>query len=190
VLPPRQRPGGPRAGPAVRGAGDGDARQEDSMNDAWSALCTAAALVVLLVLIIRFRVQAFGALLAVSLGLGLVAGMPPEKVMGSIGKGVGEILAGVAVILGLGGMLGRMLDASGAAEVIARTLVRAFGVEHASLAILAAAYLIGIPVLFNVGFLVLVPILWQLQRDTGQSLLRFLLPLAFSLGITHSFVPP
>jgi gluconate transporter len=156
----------------------------------WPAICTAVALGLLLVLIIWGKVQAFVALLMASLFLGLAAGMQPEKVVVSIGKGVGEILAGVAVILALGAMLGRMLEASGAAEVIARTLVRAFGEARASLAILAAAYLIGIPVLFNVGFLLLIPIMWRLQRDTGRSLLYFVLPLTFSLGVTHSLVPP
>lgn len=160
------------------------------MTQAWPAVCTAAALVLLLVFVIRYQVQAFVALLVASLALGLAAGLAPTQVLASIGKGVGGILAEVAVILALGAMLGRMLDASGAAAVIARTLVNAFGAPRASLAILVAAYLIGIPVLFNVGFLLLIPIMWQLQRDTGQSLLRFLLPLSFSLGITHSFIPP
>jgi gluconate transporter len=160
------------------------------MTTAWPALCTAAAIVVLLVLVIRYKLQAFVALLAVSLGLGLAAGLPPVKVAEAIGKGVGDILSGVAVILALGAMLGRMLDASGAAEVIARTLVRAFGLRRASLAILVAGYLVGIPVLFNVGFLLLIPILWRLQRDTGRSLLWFALPLTFSLSTTHSLVPP
>src|SRR5438874_11406604 len=86
-------------------------------------------------------------------------------------------------------MLGRMLEVSGAAEVIARTLVAAFGVRRAPLAILVAGFLIGIPVLFNVGFLLLMPIMWRLQKQTGQSLLFYLLPLAFSLGVTHSLVP-
>lgn len=160
------------------------------MNTAWPALCTAAALVLLLVLIIRYKLHAFLALLVVSLLLGLASGLPPEKVMDSIDKGVGDIMRGVAVLLALGAILGRLLDASGAAEVIARTLVQAFGVSRASLAILVAAYLVGIPVLFNVGFLLLIPIMWRLQRETGQSLLRFVLPLAFSLGVTHSLVPP
>jgi H+/gluconate symporter-like permease len=83
-----------------------------------------------------------------------------------------------------------LLDVSGAAEVIARTLIRAFGIQRASLAILAAAYLIGIPVLFNVAFLLLIPVMWRLQRETGKSLLYFVLPLSFSLGITHSLIPP
>jgi gluconate transporter len=160
------------------------------MTTLWPAICTAAALVLLLFLIIRWQLQAFVALLVASLALGLAAGLPPIQVLGSIGKGVGAIMADVAIILALGAMLGRMLDASGAAAVIARTLVHAFGVKRASFAILVAAYLIGIPVLFNVGFLLLIPIMWQLQRDTGKSLLYFALPLSFSLGITHSLVPP
>ncbi len=158
--------------------------------NAWPAVCTAAALVALLVLIIRYRFQAFVALLLVSLGLGLAAGLPPLTVVGAVGKGIGDILASVAIILALGAMLGRVLDASGAAEVIARTLVRAFGVQRASLAVLVASYLIGIPVLFNVGFLLLMPIMYRLQRDTGRSLLWFALPLIFSLATMHSLVPP
>lgn len=160
------------------------------MNAAWPALCTAFALALLLVLIIRYKLQAFLALLVASLVLGLGAGFPPEKVVASIDKGVGDILKGVAVILALGAILGRLLDVSGAAQVIARTLVNAFGVQRASIAILVAGYLIGIPVLFNIGFLVLIPVMWRLQQDTGKSLLWYALPLAFSLAITHSLVPP
>jgi len=161
-----------------------------AMNEAWPALCTVIALVLLLVFIIRYQLNAFVALLVVSLGLGLGAGLAPAKVLGVIGTGVGNIMAGVAVILALGAMLGRMLDASSAAEVIAPTLIAAFGPKRASLAILVAAYLIGIPVLFGVGFLLLIPIMYRLQRETGQSLLYFVLPLCFSLGTTHSLVPP
>lgn len=160
------------------------------MTDAWPAICTLAALVLLLVFIIRFQLNAFVALLIVSLGLGLATGMTPVAVVDSIGRGVGDILRGVAVILALGAMLGKMLDAGGAAEVIARTLVNRFGVQNASFAVLVAAYLIGIPILFNVGFLLLIPIMAQLQRETRKSFLYYVLPLAFSLGITHSLIPP
>ncbi|MBM4070722.1 MAG: hypothetical protein FJ271_17470 [Planctomycetes bacterium] len=160
------------------------------MSDAWPAICTLLFLGLLLVLIIRYQLNAFAALLVVSIGLGLGAGLTPLVVLDTISRGVGDIMRGVAIILALGAMLGRILDATGAAEVIARTLVKAFGPARASLAILLAAYLIGIPVLFNVGFLVLIPIMWRLQRETGQSLLHFVLPLCFSLGVTHSLVPP
>lgn len=160
------------------------------MSDAWPAIATLIFLGLLLVLIIRWQLNAFVALLVASIGLGLAAGLPPVGVLDSIAKGVGDIMRGVAIILALGAMLGRILDATGAAEVIARTLVNAFGPARASLAILMASYLIGIPILFNVGFLVLIPIMWRLQRETGQSLLYFALPLCFGLGVTHSLVPP
>src|SRR6185295_17769164 len=80
----------------------------------WPAVCTAAALVLLLVLIIRWKVHAFVALLVVSLAAGLAAGLPPAQVVGAIGRGVGTIMRDVAVILALGAMLGKMLDVSGA----------------------------------------------------------------------------
>lgn len=160
------------------------------MDDLWPGLCAAAALIALLVLIIRYQVHAFVALFVVSLGLGLAAGLPPVTVVDAVSKGIADILRDVLLLLALGAMLGRMLETSGAAELIARRIMDAFGPQNTSFALLLAAYLVGIPVLFNVGFLVLIPIVWRLQRETNRSLLYFLLPLTFGLGITHSLVPP
>lgn len=160
------------------------------MNDPWPGICAALALIALLVLIIRYHVHAFIALLLVSFGLGLAAGLSPALVVDAIAKGIGEILRDVLLLLALGALLGRLLETSGAAELIARRILDAFGERNASFAILFAAFLIGIPILFNVGFLVLIPIIWRLQRETKRSLLYFLMPLAISLGITHSLVPP
>ena len=160
------------------------------MNDLWPGLCAAAALLALLLLIIRYQVHAFIALLVISLGLGLAAGLPPAKIVDAINKGIADILREVLLLLALGAMLGRMLETSGAAELIARRIMQAFGAKNTSFALLVAAFLVGIPILFNVGFLVLIPIIWRLQRETNRSLLFFLLPLSFSLGITHSLVPP
>jgi gluconate transporter len=160
------------------------------MSEYWPGICAAIALLSLLVLVIRYQAHPFIVLLAVSLGLGLLAGQPPDKVVDFITKGVGDILRDVTVLLGLGAMLGRMLEASGAAELIARKLIGACGTRATSLAILFSAFVIGIPILFNVGFLVLLPIVWRLQRETNRSLLYFLLPLAFGLSLPHSLVPP
>jgi gluconate transporter len=160
------------------------------MDDRWLGLCAILALAALLLLVIRVRTHAFVALLLVSLGLGLAAGLPPDRVVDAIHKGVGDILRNVTLILALGAMLGRMLEASGAAELIARRLIALLGAKNTSLAILLAAFVIGLPILFNVGFLLLIPIVWRLQKQTGRSLLYFLLPLAFGLGTTHSLVPP
>ncbi len=161
-----------------------------SLAEAWPALCSVVGLLLLLVLIIRWQLSAFVALIVVSIGIGLAAGMAPVAVVETVSVGIASIMKEVTVILALGAMLGRILEASGGAEIIAQKLIDLFGQKRASLALLVAAYLIGLPILFNVGFLVLVPIVYRLQKQTGQSLLYFLLPVSFSLGITHSLVPP
>jgi GntP family gluconate:H+ symporter/Gnt-I system low-affinity gluconate transporter len=160
------------------------------MNDPWLGLCAVLALAGLLWLIIRGHVHGFVALLLVSLGLGLAGGLPPDRVVDAIQKGIGDILREVTLLLALGAMLGRMLEASGAAELIARRLIAALGERRASVAILLAAFVVGLPILFNVAFLVLVPITWRLQKQSGRSLLYYLLPLGFGLSLTHSLVPP
>ncbi len=160
------------------------------MQEYWPGICAGLALVTLLVLVIRYQAHPFLVLLGVSLGLGLLAGKPPDQVVDYITKGVGDILREVTLLLALGALLGRMLEASGAAELIAGRLIQTFGTRTTSLAILFSAFIIGIPILFNVGFLVLLPIVWRLQRETNRSLLWFLLPLAFGLSLPHSLVPP
>src|SRR5262245_41210908 len=121
-----------------------------SMTEAWPALCTLIGLLTLLALIIRFQVSAFVALFVVSIGIGLAAGMSPSAVVGTVGDGIAKIMKVVTVILALGAILGRILEASGGAQVIAQKLIDAFGQERASLALLLAAYLVGLPILFNV----------------------------------------
>ncbi len=162
----------------------------DLLHTHWPGICAAGALIALLVLIIRYQVHAFIALFGISLGLGLAGGLGPPQVIEAIHKGIADILREIVLLLAFGAILGRLLETSGAAELIARRIINAFGQKKAALAILVAAFLIGIPILFNVGFLVLIPIIWRLQRETKQSLLRYLLPLCFSLGVTHSLVPP
>ncbi len=160
------------------------------LTEAWPAVCTLLGLVLLLALIIRWQVSAFVAVLVASLAIGLASGMSPGTAIETVGSGIGKIMREVTVILALGAMLGRILEASGGAEIIAQRFIDAFGQKRASLALLCASYLVGLPILFNVGFLVLVPIVYRLQKQTGQSLLYFLLPMSFSLGMTHSLVPP
>jgi gluconate transporter len=156
----------------------------------WSILVTAGSLALLILLILRWHWHAFAALLVVSIGLGLAAGMPPEATVRSLSKGVGEMLSGVALLLALGSILGRVLDRSGAALVVANGLVHAVGLSRAPLGVLMASYLLGISVFFNVGFLLLIPVIYRLQESTKQSLLYYLLPMSFGLSLTHSLVPP
>jgi gluconate transporter len=160
------------------------------MAGSWSIFVAAASLAVLLLLILRWHWHAFAALLVVSIGLALAAGMSPESAVRSLSKGVGEMLAGVALLLALGSILGRVLDRSGAALAVAGGLVDAVGAARAPLGVLLASYLLGISVFFNVGFLLLIPVVYRLQETTKQSLLFYLLPMSFGLSLTHSLVPP
>ncbi len=153
-------------------------------------LLTVAAIAILLLLILVVKLHAFLALLLSAMALGLAAGMPPDKVLKSIQSGFGEALGFIAVVVGLGAMIGRFLDHSGGGRALADWLLERFGNEHAAWAILIASFLVGLPIFFEVGFIILVPLVWNLARETRRSLLFYGLPMAAALTITHSLVPP
>src|SRR6266540_2695355 len=113
----------------------------ETMNELWPGICAAVALFALLFLVIRYQMHAFLALLIVSLGLGLAAGLPPARIVDAIQKGIADILREVLLLLALGAMLGRLLETSGAAELIARRVLHAFGERNTSFAVLVAAFL-------------------------------------------------
>nr|PZN39479.1 MAG: gluconate transporter [Bacillota bacterium] len=153
----------------------------------WIALL---GIIALLVLVIVFRMQAFVALLLVSLGVGLAAGMPPNAVIQSMQNGMGSTLGFIAVVVGLGSMLGAMLEETGGAQQLARTLVRKLGQDRASWAMAITGFLVSIPVFFDVGFIILVPLVYSLARATKRSTLYYAIPLLAGLAVTHAFVPP
>ncbi|MCA1061810.1 GntP family permease [Rossellomorea aquimaris] len=144
----------------------------------------------LLYLVIRTKLHAFVALLLVSLLVGIGAGMPLQNVLISIQIGLGSTLGFVAVIVGLGAMFGQMLEVSGGAEKIASSLIKRYGEKKAPLALSLTGFLIAIPVFFDVGFILLVPIIYGLARRSGRSLLYYGIPLLAGLAVTHSFIPP
>ncbi|BCB05811.1 GntP family permease [Bacillus sp. KH172YL63] len=149
-----------------------------------------AGIFTLLYLVIRTKLHAFVALLLVSLLVGMGAGMPLHQVLSSIQSGLGSTLGFVAVIVGLGAMFGQMLEVSGGAEKIASSLIKRYGEEKAPLALSVTGFLIAIPVFFDVGFIILVPIIYGLAKRTGRSLLYYGIPLLAGLAVTHSFIPP
>jgi len=153
-------------------------------------LITAAAIGFLLALILYARLHAFLALFVVSMGLGLAAGMPPAKVLSSMQAGVGDALSFIAVVVGLGAMIGRFLQYSGGGRVLADWLLAKAGPRHAQWAVLIAAFLVGLPVFFEVGFIILAPLAWSLARESKRPLLLFGLPIAAALTVTHALVPP
>ncbi|HWB82658.1 MAG TPA: gluconate:H+ symporter [Bryobacteraceae bacterium] len=159
-------------------------------NGPYLIFLTAASIVLLLVLILAVKLHAFLALLVSSMALGLAAGMAPAKVLKSIQFGFGDALGFIAVVVGLGAMIGRFLEYSGGGRALADWLLMKFGKDRAAWAMLTAAFLVGLPIFFEVGFIILVPLVWSLARESKRSLLFYGLPMAAALTMTHSLVPP
>ena len=153
-------------------------------------LIALVAVVGLILLIARFKLNAFIALMLASLFVGVCSGMKLSDVPKSFLEGVGKVLGDIAVVIGLGTILGKMLAESGGAEVVANRLVRALGKERLDWAMMFVAFIVGIPVFFAVGLVLLVPIVFTLARETRTPLLRIAIPLVAGLSVVHGLVPP
>ncbi|EGA91323.1 gluconate transporter [Planococcus donghaensis MPA1U2] len=160
------------------------------MSGSMLIMVALAGIFLLLFLVIRTKLHAFVALLLVSLLVGIAAGMPLNEVIASIQSGMGGTLGFVAVVVGLGAMFGKMLEVSGGAERLAATMIAKFGEDKAQWALGVTGFIVAIPVFFDVGFIILVPIVYGLARKTGKSLLHYGIPLLAGLAVTHSFIPP
>lgn len=145
---------------------------------------------VLLFLILKLRIQAFIALLISSIVVGIISGMNPLAIIETMQQGMGNTLGFVAIVVGLGAMFGAILEHSGGAEALANYLLKKFGEKNASWAIVITGFFIAIPVFFDVAFIILVPLIYSLQRKTKKSLLLYGIPLLAGLAITHAFIPP
>jgi gluconate transporter len=153
-------------------------------------LLALASIGLLLFLILYVRLHAFLALILTSMALGLSCGMSPVSLLKSIQAGFGEALGFIAVVVALGAMTGRFLEHSGGGRALADWLLERFGRDRAVWAVLLASFLIGLPIFFEVGFIILVPLAWSLARESKTSLLYFGLPMAAALTVTHAMVPP
>src|SRR5690606_22293023 len=153
-------------------------------------LTVGAGIAVLLVLILRLRLPAFMALLIVSAGVGLTLGMPPSALLASITSGMGNTLGFIAVVVGLGTMLGALLEYTGGVRAIAANLLARVGAERAGWALGITGLLVGIPVFFDVAFIILVPLIAQLCAASGRAPLYFATPLLAGLVVGHAFIPP
>jgi Gnt-I system high-affinity gluconate transporter len=136
------------------------------------------------------KVSPFLSLIFVSIITGLCLGIQPEALMKTVEKGVSSTLGGLALIICFGAILGKILEISGAAEQISSTLIKSFGQKNIQWAVLLTGFLIGIPLFYNAGFVILVPLVFTLARKTGLPLLYIVIPMAASLSTTHCFLPP
>ena len=153
-------------------------------------LIAAAAIAVLLVLIITFRVHAFLALIIISALTAFATGIPTSQVVPVLLYGFGNTLASVSLLVGLGAMLGRLLETSGGAQVLADRLIRAFGEKRAPLALGVASLLFGFPIFFDAGLVVMLPVVFSVARRLGGSVLTYALPAVGAFSVMHVFLPP
>jgi GntP family gluconate:H+ symporter len=149
-----------------------------------------SAVIALVVLIARFKLHPFIALVLVSLVMGVAAGMPLTAAIKAFQDGVGNTLGFIAVVVGLGTMLGKLMAESGAATRIATTMIGVFGERRVHWAIMIVAFIVGIPVFFQVGFVLLVPLVFTIARRTGTSLVKIGISLVAGLSVVHGMLPP
>lgn len=153
-------------------------------------LIAAAAVAVLLFLIIKVKLHAFVALVLVSLLTALAAGIPVADVPSALSFGFSNTLGSVALLVGFGVMIGRLLEVTGGAQVLADTLIGRFGEKRAPLALGVAALIFGFPIFFDAGLVVFLPIIMTVARRFGGSLLLYSLPTAGAFAAMHALVPP
>ncbi|NBH75950.1 GntP family permease [Rodentibacter pneumotropicus] len=149
-----------------------------------------ASIAVLLLLIIKFNIHAFVALTIVSLLTAIATGIPVDKILPTLLSGFGNTLASVALLVGLGAMIGRLLEITGGAKVLADTLINKFGEKKAPFALGIASLLFGFPIFFDAGLVVMLPIIFSVAKQFGGSLFKYAFPAAGAFAVTHAFLPP
>lgn len=145
---------------------------------------------ILLLLIIVIKVQAVIAILISAVIIGLIAGMSPAQLIESVGTGMGNTLKGIALLVGLGSMFGAILEISGGAQSIAKTLIDKFGENKAAWALGITGLVISMPVFFDAGLIILIPLAFGLAKRTKKSVLSYAIPLLAGLAVGHAFIPP
>lgn len=153
-------------------------------------LIVALGVVMLLVLLVVFKFDAFISLILVSLGVGLMEGMQLTKITAAIYNGIGGQLKSLILIIAFGAMLGKLLGDSGAAQRISDTFIKKFGLNKIQWAMLLTSFVVGVTMFFEAGLIVIIPIIYTVVAETKMSLMHVGLPAVIGLSITHGFLPP
>lgn len=153
-------------------------------------LITLIGIVILVLLISYFRVHTFLAFLLVSIGIGIVFGLSTEKLMKSIQNGIGGTLGSIVGIIALGAMLGKLVAKSGAAQQISSKMVQLVGVKHIRWAFLLTGFIVGLPLFYSVGFMLIVPLAITVAYRNNLSAIYVSLPMLASLTVTQGYLPP
>ncbi len=144
----------------------------------------------LLFLILVLKFNSFLSFVIVSLCVGLAEGMPLDKTIISIENGIGNTLGFLVLILGFGSMLGKLVSESGAAQKITSRLIKAFGLKHIQLALMLTGFIVGVSLFYDVGFFIMIPLVFTVAASTGLPLLYVGLPMLAALSVTHGYLPP
>ena len=153
-------------------------------------LAAIVGLALLLVLIIKFKIHAMISILLGAIAIGLIAGMPFDEIVTAVDDGIGNTLKGIALLVGLGSMFGAILEASGGAQTLAVTMVKKFGDKKAAWALVITGLVVSMPVFFDSGLIILIPLAFSLAKKTGRSSLFYAIPLLAGLAVGHAFIPP
>lgn len=153
-------------------------------------LIVALGIIVLLILIMKCNLNTFISLIVVSFLIAFALGMPISQVVSSIQAGMGNTLGGIALVFGLGAILGKFIADAGGAQRIAMTLINKFGEKRIQWAVVSAGFILGIALFFEVGLVLLIPIVYQISKQLKISFLWLGLPMATALSVTHAFLPP
>ena len=153
-------------------------------------LLAVGGIAVLLFLIIVVRLQAFVALLIASILVAIFGGVPLQDIAGQIQDGMGSTLGYISIVVGLGAMFGELLQISGGAEQIARTMLNRFGEARAQWALGITGLIVSTPVFFDVALILFIPLVYSLSKRTKTSLLYYGVPLIAGMAVAHAFIPP
>ncbi|MBL7573717.1 gluconate permease [Staphylococcus saccharolyticus] len=156
----------------------------------WPLISVVLGIVILLTLIIFIKINTFISLIITSIIAALLLGMPLNKIMETVEKGMGSTLGHIVLIFGLGAILGKLLADGGGATRIADTLIAKFGQKHVQWAMLVAAFIVGIALFFEVGLVLLIPLVFTVAKRANVSILKLGLPMVTALSVTHGFLPP
>lgn len=147
-------------------------------------------IILLLALIIKFKINTFVSLVITAILVGIGLGMPLTDVATSVQTGIGGQLGELSIVFGFGAMLGRLVADAGGAYRISHTLIEKFGKKRLQIAIVLASFIIGIALFFEVGMVLLVPIVFAIAMEAGVPILYLGIPMAAALSVTHGFLPP
>jgi len=149
-----------------------------------------ACIAALILLISWGKINPFLAFLLVSILAGLLLGIPFDKVIGSVQKGIGDTLGSLVIIITLGAMLGKLVADSGAAQKIAEVMMNAFGTKYIQWALMVTGFIIGIPLFYGVGFVLMVPLIFSVVYQYKLPAVYIGIPMLAALSVTHGFLPP